>query len=1009
MKTFISWVARKHDEGSIRLSTVLSVLTLMVISALVYSKLLAQDVESWFHSDVGTVAVGGNDSYDPTTDTFTSKGAGLGIDKSADSHHFFYQKIQGDAEIVARVLNIEQVTPGSLAGIAIRSSTASTSTVAAVTITADERTQFAFRTQTGKASQSVSSTLQNHLPLWFRLVRKSSSITGYTSTNGLTWVQISKQTISMSSNVVAGVIVSSGDTNQLAGANIDQLSIKTSHPADLQAPSTPSNFKATIIADTSVTLSWSPSSDDVGVSGYRIYRNGKYIATTGSTTFTDTGLPPNTAQSYQVKAVDESYKLSGSSVTLKLKTKALSVSAPWNHRDFGSIGLAGSVFQTGEQFTVQASGSDLGAVPDNFHFVYQPAAGNFEWIAKVSNIQNGIATSKAGIMVRELLNDRAANVALLLTQDKQFYFNSRLSSKLNRTRRVKSGSTSNSWTWFKLSRLGNMIRGYSSSDGKTWKLIGEETVSMTYNVYVGLAVTSADNSKLCEATFSDLSLRTIEDAEQPTPESQATLTGTELVGSLNLGTLTASTGGWEQYDYGLKSKSRRGSVEYDFTIPKDGLYQLTVKGCSWGSVVDTVYPLDVTIDSQFIDRINLFSIHGGSATVSTYTPWLKAGSHHLKLFWDGVQPRPLLVIQSIIIQKPLGADSDQNGIVDWVDERIKALNSFDKTSIESATSPACIEGKVRFLSMMKLSGTVKPQAGAGARWFANIPLSSTALTKVTGTFENGGLTASTSIKWKETNVLTSAATILVRKGDALLLNAYSTGMPTAAFKVAISDGNELNSTTDKPLPYTFKTAGTFTVTGTYDSSTSKAITVKVIESSFGSSPEAWVGRSRNWDCPKLAAESSVEADPRIKFTFIKNLTGGGKQYNLMVDAAEPRVVVARLGSKGPILATATINGVAIYSAQQTTMRTLGNLPDGSRVVEMTIVATGSLNNLSLVLNIFASGVTFDDGSISKTLTAADFDALGQAKVRFIYPVGGAAHAVCHYLKAYQGSQYVGSR
>ena len=41
---------------------------------------------------------------------------------------------------------------------------------------------------------------------------------------------------------------------------------------DKTAPSAPSNLKATVIADSSVTLSWDPSTDNVGVSSYEIYK-----------------------------------------------------------------------------------------------------------------------------------------------------------------------------------------------------------------------------------------------------------------------------------------------------------------------------------------------------------------------------------------------------------------------------------------------------------------------------------------------------------------------------------------------------------------------------------------------------------------------------------------------------------------------------------------------------------------------------------------------------------------
>jgi hypothetical protein len=69
------------------------------------------------------------------------------------------------------------------------------------------------------------------------------------------------------------------------------------------APTTPTNVTGTPTAN-SVALSWTASTDDVGVTGYRVYRNGSQVGTPAGTSFTDTGLNPSTTYSYTVAAVD---------------------------------------------------------------------------------------------------------------------------------------------------------------------------------------------------------------------------------------------------------------------------------------------------------------------------------------------------------------------------------------------------------------------------------------------------------------------------------------------------------------------------------------------------------------------------------------------------------------------------------------------------------------------------------------------------------------------------------
>jgi hypothetical protein len=59
---------------------------------------------------------------------------------------------------------------------------------------------------------------------------------------------------------------------------------------DTEAPTAPANLQGTALSSTSVHLSWTASTDNVGVTGYRIYRNGAFINTATGTSFTDNGV-----------------------------------------------------------------------------------------------------------------------------------------------------------------------------------------------------------------------------------------------------------------------------------------------------------------------------------------------------------------------------------------------------------------------------------------------------------------------------------------------------------------------------------------------------------------------------------------------------------------------------------------------------------------------------------------------------------------------------------------------
>ncbi len=87
-------------------------------------------------------------------------------------------------------------------------------------------------------------------------------------------------------------------------------------------PSTPTSLQATVIANTKMNLSWNASTDNVGVTGYKIYRDGIQVADVSSTTYQDTGLNENTTYVYTVSAYDAAGNESSQSTPLTANTKS---------------------------------------------------------------------------------------------------------------------------------------------------------------------------------------------------------------------------------------------------------------------------------------------------------------------------------------------------------------------------------------------------------------------------------------------------------------------------------------------------------------------------------------------------------------------------------------------------------------------------------------------------------------------------------------------------------------
>ena len=92
-----------------------------------------------------------------------------------------------------------------------------------------------------------------------------------------------------------------------------QFSIAVTGSADTTPPSIPVNISATAISSSQINVSWSASTDNIGVTGYRVFRNGSLAGTVATLAFPDSGLTASTTYSYTVAAVDAAGNVSNPS------------------------------------------------------------------------------------------------------------------------------------------------------------------------------------------------------------------------------------------------------------------------------------------------------------------------------------------------------------------------------------------------------------------------------------------------------------------------------------------------------------------------------------------------------------------------------------------------------------------------------------------------------------------------------------------------------------------------
>jgi chitodextrinase len=136
----------------------------------------------------------------------------------------------------------------------------------------------------------------------------NAGVTGYTiARNGVAVATVPGTTTSYGdSGLVPGTSYGYQVTASDAAGNVSPPSNQATATtqADTSPPTAPGTPAATSVTSAQVGLAWTPASDNVGVEGYLVVRNGSAIATVPGTNYTDSTVAAGTSYSYQIVAYD---------------------------------------------------------------------------------------------------------------------------------------------------------------------------------------------------------------------------------------------------------------------------------------------------------------------------------------------------------------------------------------------------------------------------------------------------------------------------------------------------------------------------------------------------------------------------------------------------------------------------------------------------------------------------------------------------------------------------------
>jgi chitodextrinase len=272
--------------------------------------------------DVGAPAIVGQTSVVTAGSAYDVTAAGRDIYAKSDQFHFAFSVQTGDFDLRVRVASLTNTNEWSKAGLMARESMAANSRQVSVFATPAAGYEFQHRATAGTFVTKVDSVAQVSYPnTWVRLRRAGNEFTSYTSPDGANWTSLGATTLALPGTLFLGMATTSHDVAQTVVAQYRDLTAPVAAP-DTQAPSVPEGLAAEALSSSQIKLTWSASTDNVGVTAYKIRRDGVQIASTSALAYTDNGRSPSTLYTYTVAAVDAAGNISARSAAASATTPA---------------------------------------------------------------------------------------------------------------------------------------------------------------------------------------------------------------------------------------------------------------------------------------------------------------------------------------------------------------------------------------------------------------------------------------------------------------------------------------------------------------------------------------------------------------------------------------------------------------------------------------------------------------------------------------------------------------
>ena len=417
-----------------------------------------------------------------------------------------------------------------------------------------------------------------------------------------------------------------------------------------------------------------------------------------------------------------------------------------------------------------------------------------------------------------------------------------------------------------------------------------------------------------------------------------------------------------------------------------------------------------------MSRLTVSASYGTTADACFFLPEITPGLHDFVLVWHNWEANTFLAVHDLRFVRFGGPDVDGNGVADWRDSRNSTASAIDAPPCESLVSPLCVEGHDLWRDVLEVEVAYPGTNAAfsvvktiGDGFYVDIPLVEEGTSLIT--LADRSLAHSYPVVWAAFDVFSgdyATNALAIRSGDSLRIAGYGDSSSTVTVSRATAAGEWMavtNWTQTASAPYRFDVPGAHLVSVSADGWFGPHVAhafVDVVSSRFPKrNPAVQMDRVQVLECPSLSSRNLVEHDHELDVSA--TVSGDGVSLELLTHANRDLGLVSRIGEDGPI--SDAVQVTPVWFDNGTYYHVAQTYPDGSQLVEVSFLFGGLPDGMTVKLEIFVSGVTFEDGTRTKILTADDMDENGHCTIRFVR-ARGVTTSVCHRTYLYQDGQLI---